>query len=108
MSPDQRVIGKEQNNKAFGLFIDRANIISTKIMTRERYTYKCLKSTIANEEIKCVSWCKQTLVGERLEIYPRKMFLLLDYCINCIKYQLPVYEIDPAVLDMIPYVPYSK
>lgn len=74
MSLDQRIIGKEQNNKVFCLFIDRANI-STKIMTRERYTYKCLKSTIANEGVKCVSWCKQTLVGERLEVYPRKEFV---------------------------------
>lgn len=85
MSPDQRVMRKEQNNKGLGLFIERANINSIKITTRERYTYGCLKGTNINKGVNCLSQCRQTLVGERLELQPWKEFLCLDYHINCIQ-----------------------
>lgn len=75
MSPDQRVMRKEQNIKGLGLFIDRASINTIKIMTRERYTYEHLKGTNINEGVNCFSQCRQMLVGERLELHPRKEFL---------------------------------
>lgn len=75
MSADQRVMRKEQNNKGLGLFIDRAKHNSIKIMTRERYTYECLKGTNINEGVNCFSCCRQTLVGEMLELHPRKELL---------------------------------
>lgn len=66
---------KEQNNRGLGLFIDKANINSIKIMTSERYTHECLKGRSINERVNCFSWCRQTLVGERLKLNTRKKFL---------------------------------
>lgn len=66
---------KEQNNKGLGSFIDGASINSVKIMSRERYTYECLKGTNISEGVNCFSQCRQTRVGERLELHPRKEFL---------------------------------
>lgn len=83
MTPGQRVMRKEQNNRGLGLFIGRANINSIKITTSERY--ECLKGTSTNERVNCFSWCRQTLVGERLELNTRRKFLWLDYRISCMQ-----------------------
>lgn len=58
MSPDQRVMRKEPHNKSLGLFIDRENINSIKIMTRERYTCEYLKDKNINEQVNSFSQCR--------------------------------------------------